>query len=109
VISLDSGDSFAPGTFPVNRDLRAMRRAHLAGRLLHECQQVRATKSALTAPADAKAGQQSIIRPPAERCFAHVQKVSCLSDVEQFGRISVLGIHAIPQCIAKTSSEHPCG
>jgi hypothetical protein len=50
--------------------------------LFHECQQVCATKSSLAAQADAKAMQHAGIRPPAERCLAHVQKLGGFADIK---------------------------
>jgi hypothetical protein len=50
--------------------------------LFKESQKVSAAKSPLSPPADAKAGQQAIVCPSAERSLAHVEKLSGFAYVE---------------------------
>jgi hypothetical protein len=51
--------------------------------LFHESEQIRATESTLTPPADAKARQNPGVRPSAERCLAHVQEFGRLADIQK--------------------------
>jgi hypothetical protein len=79
-------------------------------RLFHECQQISAAKSALSPPAYTKAWQQAVIRPSAEGCLAHVQKLGGFADVEESDRVSRVaftGIHPIVGSRRQTRSRVP--
>jgi hypothetical protein len=51
--------------------------------LFQKCQQISAPKSALASPPNAKARQNASVRPSAERCLAHIQKLSGFADIEK--------------------------
>jgi hypothetical protein len=51
--------------------------------MLHERQQVVATKSALVTAAHAKTRQRARIRPPTQRRLTDVEEASGLPDIEQ--------------------------
>jgi hypothetical protein len=50
--------------------------------LFHESQKIGAAESPLSPPAYAKAWQQAVVCPSAERSLAHVEKLSGLAYVE---------------------------